>query len=154
MNNEPINITIPLQTFVDSHLGRRTNGDKMWTCRPINRNIAEIIYNLTQNKHTCFIQWDDEFSVHLKEPLLWDFTAWLKECDRHIRAQAYSQKQREERFILETNIRILSNLLKSSLCLEEPHNILMASKLLIHKQFGKIHLLAPTFIIKTKIEEI
>lgn len=165
MNDKTINITISLQQFVDSHLGRNSSGavypdghyggDKMmWSCRPIQTEIAEIIVLLTDNKHTCFIQWDDDYSNHLKQPLLWDYGEWLKHSDRHQRAQAYSQHQREERFILEANIKLLSKAITSAISLEGEHATLLAHKLLLRQQHGKIRLLAPDIKLITSIEEI
>jgi hypothetical protein len=111
-NSEQILYTTTLKKFVDAHLGRRVDSnDVMWHSREIDKEQADIIFALTQNKHTCYIEFNDEFSKHLVNPILWDFNEWHKQSDRHTREQAYSHKQRIERFLLEANMRTVTKAL-------------------------------------------
>lgn len=102
--SEELNITLPLRSFIDSHLGRQADGSHMWFSRPIDRNIAAIILAKTDNKSLCYIQWADDMSPDLKEPILWEWSAWRDSSERWLRQKKYSEAQRIEREIEKQNV--------------------------------------------------
>jgi len=116
-------ITIPLSIFLDSHLGRGIdiNGERtfQWSHRPIDNNIAHLIVAITNNQHTCYVQWADEMSPHLTQPLLWDFAFWHKECDSWLRMRERERLRTIEWKIKEANIKIATRQVMEFACLDQ-----------------------------------
>lgn len=105
-----LEITIPLKLFVDSHLGYNVDTkERFWNCRPIDPTLAQIIQHLiAKEEQICHIQFADEMSPHLSNPLLWDIGAWRRECDKWVREKIASDKRRVERFIFEANAKLIA----------------------------------------------
>lgn len=109
-------ITIPLSAFVSSHLGhgftlnpdRSLSEGRTWYAKPVNKAIADTIFAITNNEHTCYIEYPDSNSPHLTLPILWDYNAWRSHCDSWMRERQLSEKRRIERFIFEANTKILA----------------------------------------------
>ncbi len=70
--------------------------------------MAEIIFHKTQNNHTCFIQWADKYNPELKEPVLWEYNAWMGNTERWERQKRRSDMERIERNLLEANVKLVS----------------------------------------------
>lgn len=95
-------VTLHLQPLVKSLLG-------VAHYVTIEKEVAEILLLHTRNEHTCHIQFTSDIDVDLygrfiDEPVLWEFGAWVASSERVLRGRIRSQKQREERFVLEANI--------------------------------------------------
>lgn len=106
-----INITISLSEYIDLALGRFIDESGTYHhkhfCHPIPKDTAILIYHLTNNEHTCFIQWADKFNPELRQPHLWDWSAWQFHCDKWERAKARSDFERQERYVFEANVKML-----------------------------------------------
>lgn len=112
MSKEPLLLTLPLTDFVDSHLGRGLDEQgkvrHLWHSRPIAKHLATIIYALTKNEHTCCIQWADQYNPELREPVLWEYGAWINSTEKWMRAKVRSDMERVERNILAANTKIVA----------------------------------------------
>ncbi len=95
-------VTVSLPSLVSMVLG----GD-YWHSRPIPPDVAEQIFLLTKNQHTCYIEFNDELSNHLAMPLLWDFAAWQNACEHRARTKAYSRKLFVEHELLKINTKLV-----------------------------------------------
>lgn len=119
MSNEEPQITQSISSFIKSHLGIGNFIDldgivefkHYWSYRPVSLDVAKQILAVTNNEHTCYIQFADEHSPHLKEPLLWEWNAWTSQCDKWKRAAERSRIEREQRFIRDANVILIAKAL-------------------------------------------
>lgn len=104
-------ITIPLTEYIDAILGRWVDEKGEYQhqhfSKPIPKDTAFLIFSITQNEHTCFIQWADKYNPELKQPHLWDWAAWQTHSDKWERAKARSDYERQERYVFEANVKML-----------------------------------------------
>lgn len=159
-----MNITIPLTTLVSLALGENPPdihgnpqiGQKMWFARPIDSITAEIILSLTRNEHTCYIQFADELSPHLRQPLLWDLASWKMHHDIWSREKIASDNRRRERFVFEANIKILSKCIGLSTGMDIDYCIRSAENLLRNKKKAAMSVFLNEWNRRliTKVEEI
>lgn len=87
-------ITIPLSTFLDSHLGRDSdNRGPHWQSREIDESIAILIDILckTLNSPPCHVQFSDAQQV-LPRPLLWDIVCWNNSAEIEFKRKARANK--------------------------------------------------------------
>lgn len=97
-----MNITLPLNVLVEHLL----HGEHYV---PISMDVAEVIHHHTKNQHSCYIQFpsDDDIDIvgkYIDTPILWECGAWRTSSERWMKSKMRSQKERDERFILEANI--------------------------------------------------
>jgi hypothetical protein len=137
-----MNITLPLSELVSLALGEDPpdiSGNpqlhqRTWFARPIKPLLAEIIIGLTGNKSHCYIQFADELSPHLKQPLLWDLASWQTHHDIWSREKIASDNRRKERFIFEANVKILSKCIGLSTGMDLEYCLRSAENLLRNKK--------------------
>lgn len=134
--SDEITITIPLKEFVKSHLN---NG--AWSNRPINRDIASIILAKTDNKQYCYIQWPDEMSPDLQEPLLWDFVAWRDSEEKWLRQKRYSEQQRIEGEVERQNVYIVAKAYEECYGVSSDSAIIQAYKWVRNKNIKALKLI-------------
>jgi hypothetical protein len=143
--NEEQTITIPLRDFVDILIGDADN------C-PIPQQYAELVFLLTKNEHTCFIEWADEMSPNLQVPLMWRIPAWRQRTESWLRAKNYSDKERVKRWIFEGNVqRITKELMKIS-GLEEHLARIAAFSMLKNNKTGNIKMVGVQKLIEKESE--
>lgn len=104
-NQNPL-VTLHLHTLVSDLLGASHYVT-------ISKETAEVILLHTRNRHTCHVQFTSDMDVDLygrfiKEPVLWDFNAWVNSSERVLKARIRSQKERDARNILEANILLVA----------------------------------------------
>ena len=90
-------ITLPLQTLVD--LSLRDNHDV-----DIPRSIADLIYAITKNEHTCYIQFTDRENITLDVPRLWNLHQWRISTESWIRSKDASHKRKVQDWLLTANV--------------------------------------------------
>lgn len=161
MNSKQL-ITIPLSTFVDSHLGRglqvSADGSMMvnsiqYYCRPIDKDIADLIFSITENKTLCHIEYPDINSPHLSSPMLWDIGAWNTHYDKWMREKKRAEKERIDRHIFEENVRLIANAyMKFTECPNREAAEQLASKLLRNNKLATIKMLGVKKLITTTEE--
>jgi hypothetical protein len=99
-------VTLHLQTLVKDILG----GHHYVT---VSEETATVILAHTNNAHTCHVQFTSDLDVDLygrfiKEPVLWEYGAWVNSSERVLKARLWSQRNREKRHILEANILVVA----------------------------------------------
>lgn len=110
-----MNLTIPLSVYIDAVLGitvddtlhNRLPSEHLWDSRPIPVEIAEVIFALCNNEHTCYIQFPTEFSLQ-KEPILWSWKAWKASQEDLEKQKAYSHKRRVDKYLYEANVEMMT----------------------------------------------
>jgi len=112
-------ITIYLCDFVRSHLGQALTDDGLIDLNnhikayhPISPLLAEIIYNVTKNQHTCYIEFPTNTSL-FREPRLWGWKDWIESAARDQRVKENAHKERVAYYIMEKNIGILARCIVS-----------------------------------------
>lgn len=153
-----INITLPLTSFIESHLGIRLNEagerEQSWHYRTIKKELAEIILVLTKNESHCYIEFPSINSPHLTEPMLWELSAWNIHHDKWTREKIRSDRERVARFILETNVKIVARAFMELTCVDDLDKAKAhAFSLITSKKFGNIRALGVHKLI-TKEEEL
>lgn len=76
--------------------------------RPISQKTAEIIFLLTHNKHTCYIQFPGDESITgepLQHYVIWDIEQWHKSAEKYRNDKIKAQERREKKFIYDANIK-------------------------------------------------
>jgi hypothetical protein len=114
---------------VSSHLGHTSDGTHLWDSRPIDEHIALIIFNITQNKHTCYIEFPADNPM-LERPMLWDIKAWRTSADKWAR-----DKQRQHDSIIawhmfNQNVKLMKKACMEKFLLDEDRAEAMAKSLL------------------------
>ena len=114
MKKSPICITIPLKDFIQSHLGISLDESRnivpnqhIWSHRPIKKELADIIFHLCRNEHTCYIEYPSEFSMQ-REPILWSFNEWVQSNELLEKQRKRSDDERTSRFLYEDNVETLT----------------------------------------------
>ena len=113
MSNE-IFITIPLKSFLQSHLGvsldetgNIVKNQHIWSSRPIDKSIADVIFAICRNEHTCYIEYPSEFSMR-SSPILWAFNEWKQSNELNERIKKRAHDERVDRFLFVDNVKILA----------------------------------------------
>lgn len=106
-----LTITIPLSTFLHSHLGYDPNNKgPQWEKRTIDPFTAGLIemkmQEMLPNDRPCYIQYKDDISPDLTQPVLWRADAWNVCAERHYRLKALRDKNERLRHIEQENVRI------------------------------------------------
>jgi hypothetical protein len=120
MKNELL-VTIPLKDFIQSHLGisldesgNITPNQHIWSHRPINKSIADVIFHLCNNEHTCYIEYPSEFSMR-KEPILWAYNEWKQSNELQERVKKRAHEERVDRFLFVDNVQMIAQRLVDEL---------------------------------------
>lgn len=102
-NIEPT-ITVSLKEFLFLTLGQG-----YWESRPIPKSIAQIVFALTKNKAESgyYIQFNSKDGDILDKPVLWQWSFWAVDHEKTIQQRTYSERQRQERYIFEANVRLV-----------------------------------------------
>lgn len=74
---------------------------------PVKSYIADIIFGICQNKHTCFIQFPTD-TTFLQEPVLWAWNDWVESYERDCKIKANAANERALRFIFDKNVLMLT----------------------------------------------
>lgn len=148
--------TFPLDELVHDIIG-----DNLY--KNVHKSTAEVIYLHYKNKLICYVQRPgdadiDEFDVDYKGKKLscyriWYMAAWLTSSERYLKRKAWSQKQRELRFVQEANVRqIARGMLK--LCHVTPDQARVIALGMLER--NEVHNLSYIGVEKlyTKVEEI
>ena len=91
-------ITLKLQTLVDLCL-RDAHSIS------IDKSTATLIFALTQNKHTCHVQFTDlEYGDELVSPVLWNLHQWRMSTDRWKQTKAWAEKEKIKDWIFKANV--------------------------------------------------
>lgn len=98
-------ITLPIKEFLHLCLGRG-----YWSDRPIPKQTAELVRAITRNSPDSgyHIQFTSRDGEPLTEPVLWNYSFWVVDNENTLRQRAYSERARNERFIFEANVRMVS----------------------------------------------
>lgn len=145
---KPQLITLPLTDTIHGFLGYG-----YWEKRPIPKHIAEIIYQHLHNETICHIQFDDEDTLQpLDEPILWDISHWAASTERWKKHAAHSEKEREQREVMNHNIRLVAPFISSFLgiedkekCMAKAYEILKGNKIKQLRLIGFTGTLAKTY---------
>lgn len=89
-----------------------------WAFRPIDEQTAKSILAITHNQHSCYIQWADEYSPHLTQPLLWDFAHWHAQCDKWLRDREKAKLFQIEWEIKKFNIKLATKQFMDIACMD------------------------------------
>lgn len=129
-------VSLPLDILVKDLLGEAHYVS-------ISRLTAEILYGHCKNRHTCHIQFPGEEDVDvmgrvINEPILWSMSAWQSAVERRLKAKLRSDRERDERFIFEANIKLVGKALARFSGLEFEIARLTARRWLVDKDHAKI----------------
>lgn len=109
-----ITITIPLRDFIQSHLGISLDetfnivpNQHIWSSRPIKKEIADVIFALCNNEHTCYIEYPSEFSMQ-REPILWAYNEWIQSNELEEKRKRRSHDERVQRFLFVDNVELMT----------------------------------------------
>jgi hypothetical protein len=150
MNINP-NITLPLQTLVH-HILRGEH------YVPISSDVAEIILHHTNNKHTCHVQFPSDEDVDIlgnfiETPMLWEYGAWCRSSEKWLKMRVRSQKERDERFILEANITQVARCILRQAYVTPDAARMIARSMITKKDYARIKLVGCKKLFTT-IEEL
>lgn len=105
--------TFPLDDLVKDIIG-----DELY--KDVHKSTAEVIFMLLKNKHTAYVQrpgdadtTEPNFDVNYQGKKLscyriWYMQHWLSSSERWLKVKAWSEKNREIRYIREANVRLLA----------------------------------------------
>lgn len=98
-------ITLPIKEFLHLCLGRG-----YWSDRPIPKQTAELIRAITKNSPESgyHIQFTSRDGEPLHEPVLWQYSFWVTDHENTMKQRAFSERQRNERYVFEANVRLVS----------------------------------------------
>jgi len=113
---------------------------------------AEAIYSITRNQHTCHIQFPSEDSPELKQPLLWNFAAWVASIERHRKAKERSERERIANWIAQANVEIIKKAILRKFQFSESQATMLATKWLRENRVEKFLFLEVK--LKTTVEEL
>lgn len=112
--DKPLTITICLKDFIQSHLGisldesgNIVEGQHIWASRPIRKEIADVIYALCGNRHTCYIEYPSEFSM-TRGPKLWAYNDWIQSNELEEKRKKRSHEERVDRFLYVDNVETMA----------------------------------------------
>lgn len=113
--NPQTTITLPIKEFLHLCLGRG-----YWECRPIPKQTAELIRAITKNNPESgfHIQFTSRDGEPLDEPVLWAYSFWVVDHEKTMQQRAYSERQRQERFIFEANVKLVEKALSKFLSVD------------------------------------
>jgi len=100
-DKEPL-VTFPLYSIVRDLLGGQSDV-------VVSEMTAKCLYMVCKNRHTCYIQFPgdenrDIYGKPITECKLWSLEHWVSSAEKWQRAKAWSDKQRNERIVLDANI--------------------------------------------------
>lgn len=147
-----INITLPLTDFVSSHLGPTKDGCFLWEERPISEQLGLIIFNLTKNQHTCYIQFPDEQPNKYGTYVLWSLNAWRSSNELYTKQRDRAERERIERFIFEANVKDVAKACMREFYLDEDRAIEMARTFVRKGNKGAFQLIGVEKLKQTKDE--
>lgn len=154
-----MNLTIPLQDFIDSHLGVSLDstgniipGDNLYPFKPIKLSIAELLYAMCENKHTCYIEFPSPNSIQ-NDPILWSWKAWILSQERYEKIKAHSHKERINRHLYNDNVETLTKAIIKEFGFDEEKAKVMAYKWTSQKNKSALVILKLEKY-KTKEEEL
>lgn len=156
----PIPLTLPdISIFIDSHLGVSLDdfgniikGDRVYESRPLRRDIAELIYAICENKHTCYIEFPSEHSTQ-KNPILWDWKAWHLSFERHKKQKEISHNERIKSHLYNANVETLTKACMKEYGFDEEKARAMAYKWVKQGNKGAL-MICKIDKLKTKEEEL
>lgn len=98
-------ITLPIKEFLHLCLGRG-----YWSDRPIPKQTAELVRAITKNSPESgyHIQFTSRAGEPLAEPILWQYSFWVSDHEKTMLQRAYSEKVRNDRFVFEANVRLVT----------------------------------------------
>lgn len=98
-------ITLPIKEFLHLCLGRG-----YWSDRPIPKQTAELIRAITKNSPESgyHIQFNSRAGEPLNEPVLWSYSFWVQDNEKTMLQRAFSERQRNDRFVFEANVRLVA----------------------------------------------
>jgi len=139
-------ITIPLSQFVSLLLG-----DNHY--RPIELSLAQQIAEAASGTEICHVQFYERDGTRLKYPVLWSLHHWRISTDSWLAAKERSDRERDERFVLEENIKRVVRVLHKETGIEGDGAYLVARKMLKAGKFKQLSFLGVNNLAKT-IEDI
>jgi len=97
-------ILIDVAKYVDDVLGKtqQVDSDNYLNdidCQSIPLDRAEAIVAVTNNQHTCYVQFPSDECPDLTQPVLWNWAAWKQSVERH-----RLHKEQSRKFLLEYNL--------------------------------------------------
>lgn len=98
-------ISLPLQTVIELVLRDSHHA-------PIDTDLAKLVYLLTKNEHTCYVQFE-EIPNHpeLSTPRLWILHEWRVSTERWLRDKQHSHERKIKEWIFEANVQKVSKAL-------------------------------------------
>ena len=156
----PIPLTLPsIEDFLDSHLGISLDdfgniipGDRVYDCKPLKQSIAEVIYALCENKHTCYIIFPEEHSIQ-RDPIIWDWKSWCASHEQNERRKIQSHKMRVDSYLYESNVRTLTQAAMKEFGFDEDKAKAMALRWVKQGNKGAL-MICKVDKLKTKEEEL
>jgi hypothetical protein len=125
-------LLIPLSSYV-----RDVLGDLHYT--PIGYDRAIAIFKITENYHTCVVQFTSfEDGKALKSPMLWNFAAFADSAERYRLAKIRAEQERVARRILEQNRETLKRAILKTLEVSDSQANVLSCKMIDKKQSFKI----------------
>ena len=118
----PENITIPLSDLLYILIGDEVSGSP---CQELPRTTAVLLSLILKNSLV--------YKVDLEEvghPRIWWFKDWKESRERLRKQREYSEKIREEHWIKEENVRIISSTILSKVFIPEDHAKILAHRML------------------------
>lgn len=130
------NVSLPFDILIRDLLGHNHYV-------PISQLTAEVILMHTGNRHSCHIQFPSDNDVDvtgrfIDHPLLWDLNAWNTSVERYRKQKLRAQQEREARFVLEGNTRLIARALMRFANIESDPARCLAHQFLTKKDYARI----------------
>lgn len=127
-----ITITLPLDQFlqyITSH------GETY-----VPKLFGDIIVGLTKNHPDCgyYVEQRDLMGQPLPFPKVWQYSVWKQSNDLLQKQRDYSEKQRQERFVFDANVKLVKRAARQVLLLSDEHASILAYKLVKEKRLSMI----------------
>ncbi len=125
---------------------------------PISDETAEVILHHCKNRNLCHVQFPsdedvDIIGVPISTPVLWEIGAWCRSSEKWLKVRNRSQKDREERFVLDANINMVSRKILKFAYVNPDAARIIARQWINNKQRGKLKMVGVEKLYTT-VEEL
>lgn len=121
---------------------------------PISEDTAEIILMHYKNQRVCHVQYPSDQDVDIlgkpiDTPILWEIGAWQTSSEKWLKGKIRSEKEREERFILDANINLVARCILKMAYINPDAARVIARKCILNKDFVRIKAFGCARLYKT-----